>query len=363
MGWSRAFAAPRRVLAGAVAVLALAIGTGAGAPPASAGGPGSCPWTPLTLVNGWHSEQSAFGSGDPSYCIEIDGMVHLSGSLAGGSTIKFAALPAAARPAHRVELNMYTVNGTVGTLIINSTGDMLATGTSATQFTSLAGLSFPSPLTPQTGIMPLLNGWQSAQVMRGTGDPAVSVVAGIVHLSGGLTNSAGSSFTNSQAAILPSADIPSDDCFRPHTVTADGIGSMLIRVPPVGPAGEVDANNGVLTSLDGLSYPAGAVAWQKLTLLPTTPLNSAECNTFPSYFVTNRVVYLTGTVHFLSAFSGELAVLPAADAPTHTLYMLASTGGSTFVTLRIDPSGAMWLFSPPSNSIVRLSGLSFHLLS
>jgi hypothetical protein len=346
-----------------VAVLALAIGTGAGAPSASAGGPGSCPWTPLTLVNGWHSEQSAFGTGDPSYCIEIDGMVHLSGSLAGGSTIEFAVLPAAARPAHRVELNMYTVNGTIGTLIINSTGDMLATGTSATQFTSLAGLSFPSPLTPQTGLMPLLNGWQSTAVTRGTGDPAVSLTAGIVHLSGGLSNPAAVSFSNAQAASLPTADLPSDDCFRPHIVTSDGIFPMMVQALSGTGGGVIDAYNGAYTSLDGISYPAGPVAWQKLTLLPTVPLNSAECNTFPSYFVANRVVYLTGTVHFLSAFTGELAVLPAADAPAHTLYMLASTGGSTFVTLRIDPSGAMWLFSPPSNSVVWLAGLSFHLLS
>jgi hypothetical protein len=39
MGWIRAFSAPRRFLAGTVAVIALAILSGADAPPVSAGGP------------------------------------------------------------------------------------------------------------------------------------------------------------------------------------------------------------------------------------------------------------------------------------------------------------------------------------
>jgi len=34
-----------------------------------------------------------------------------------------------------------------------------------------------------------------------------------------------------------------------------------------------------------------------------------------------------------------------------------------YVTLRIDPSGAMWIFSPPNGSafLASLGGLSFHL--
>ncbi|MGN6173240.1 MAG: hypothetical protein ACTHPS_09845, partial [Streptosporangiaceae bacterium] len=55
----------------------------------------------LTLINGWHSAQPLYGTGDPSYSVK-NGVVHLSGSLvqppAPGGTQDFAVLPPAARP-------------------------------------------------------------------------------------------------------------------------------------------------------------------------------------------------------------------------------------------------------------------------
>ena len=42
-----------------------------------------------------------------------------------------------------------------------------------------------------TTALALVNGWQSAQGLEGTGNPAVSVTGGVVHLSGSLTQPGG----------------------------------------------------------------------------------------------------------------------------------------------------------------------------
>ena len=76
------FAAPR-VLAASVTALGLTAGLAVGAPAAHAGT--GCTWAPINLVNGWQSEQSTYDTGDPSVCLENDGMVYLSGSVAAPS--------------------------------------------------------------------------------------------------------------------------------------------------------------------------------------------------------------------------------------------------------------------------------------
>src|SRR5262249_19664828 len=133
----RPIAAARRVLVASAAALTLAIGIGANAPIANAGIPG-CTWQPLTLLNGWQSEQSAFGTGDPSYCLTSDGMVYLAGSLAapnGTYYDEFAVLPSYAAPAHFDFLNVYTMNGAVGDLRVDPDGSLHAYGGQAQQFT------------------------------------------------------------------------------------------------------------------------------------------------------------------------------------------------------------------------------------
>src|SRR5215469_11702487 len=96
-------AAPR-FIAASMAALALSVGLGIGAVAATAAttsGVRPCGWHKLALVNGWHSQQSKWDSGDPAYCIPGDGMVYLSGSLAqsSGTDPEFAVLPRSGRPA------------------------------------------------------------------------------------------------------------------------------------------------------------------------------------------------------------------------------------------------------------------------
>jgi hypothetical protein len=357
--------AARRVLAASAVALTLAIGVGANVPAANAGVPG-CSWQPLQLLNGWQSEQGGFGTGDPSYCVTSDGMVYLSGSLAapnGASTDEFAVLPSGDAPAHLDYLNVYTMNGTLGILRVNPDGSLHAYGGQATQFTSLAGISFASAVTEQ-GMMPLLNGWQSAQSAYSTGDPAFYVSGGIVHLDGSVLRQGGSPPAGSNEwnfAYLPSAAMPTDACFADNVYTYAG-GTWPLQINP---DGSIWGANGQYTSLAGVSYPASAI-WQPLNLLNGTNVTGL-CKPASSY-IAGGVVYLTGYLNFPAGFNGEFAVLPAGARPAHTLYMVIDGDGpnnAVFVTLRIDTDGAMWIFGSrtTADNFVSLSGLSYHTLS
>jgi hypothetical protein len=368
----RHFIGARRILASSLAACGLTIGLAAGAPAAHAG-PG-CTWAPITLVNGWHSEQGAYDTGDPSVCLENDGMVYLSGSVAApsGSSWEFGVLPVWDWPTHNLYFDVYTMNGTYGILRIDTDGTMYAYNSSGTssQYTSLAGVSYPdAAITPMD--LPLENGWQSADSLYVTGDPAYSITSGVVHLSGSLWRPAGPPPPgNGAPAVLPPQVQPSDKCFYTNTYTyGGGLGDLGIQTP----SGDLfDAFNNHYISMAGINYPTAPTAWQQLSLLNgTSPANT--CNTGPAYYASGNVVYLTGLMNVpLSGFGNEVAVLPPADRPSHYLYMIAYNVGpgtngqlAVYVTLRIDPDGSVWIISPPNGSayLVSLAGLSFHLAS
>jgi hypothetical protein len=119
--------------------------------------------------------------------------VYLSGSIAqtSGTNSTFGFLPPGERPAYEIYLDVYTLNSTYGVLRIDPSGLMEAYFGSATGYTSLAGVSFPVAGVSQTGVMPLENGWESAQSAYNTGDPAFFISNGIVHLSGSLQRPSG----------------------------------------------------------------------------------------------------------------------------------------------------------------------------
>jgi hypothetical protein len=102
----------------------------------------------LTLINGWMSSQSQYGTGDPAYWVS-NGVVHLLGSLKQptGNDPQFALLPPAARPAHFIYIPTYTNYGAFGYLLIYPNGviEVLNPGndTSAMQYTSLANIVYP----------------------------------------------------------------------------------------------------------------------------------------------------------------------------------------------------------------------------
>jgi hypothetical protein len=363
--------ATRRVLTTSLAACGLTVGLAAGAPAAHAGT--GCAWQPITLENGWQSEQGTYGTGDPSVCLESDGMVYLSGSVGapnGSSSSEFGVLPVWDWPNHNLYFDTYTLNGSYGVLRIDTDGTMWAYGGlgGSTGYTSLAGISYPDPAVTQTDL-PLENGWQSADSMWATGDPAYSVTGGVVHLSGSLRHPSGTPAPASSewnAAVLPSYARPSDGCFGMNTYTFGGnIGWF-----PIDNASGTLAGAGTgaqYTSLAGVNYPAiQESAWQKLPMLNGQQV-TGFCNGL-SYYTSGNVVYLNGYFQVPPGFNGAVGILPPAARPSHYLWMTASTNGSisnpasTFDVLRIDPDGSMWIFSPHgAGNLVSVSGMSFHL--
>jgi hypothetical protein len=231
-------------------------------------------------------------------------------------------------------------------------------GADVAQFTSLAGISFPTAATAAAGQpIPLLNGWQSAQGQYGTGDPSYEVNLGVAHLSGSMYDSQGTPPAGSPAwvfADMPQAAWPT--CTMGANVYTYGGGTGTISVNQ----GASWAPNANFTSLVGVSYPVGTVAWQPLTLQAGNDLSS--CGSL-SYDINYGVVYLHGVIAMSS--SSVFATLPTGARPAHTLYLdIEGSGSSTgqYSVLKIDPTGAMTAYDTPGtgSNFFSLDGLSYH---
>jgi hypothetical protein len=369
----RHLAIARRVMVTSVSAFGLIVGLAAGAPSAHADVSGptpvlpcgaacvplplACTWAPITLVNSWQSEDATYATGDPSVCVESDGMVYLAGSVGthAGTSREFGVLPQNAWPAHVIYLNVYTYNLTHGVLVINPDGTMYAyDGTGwATSYTSLAGVSFQAaPTSPaQWPVnLSLRNGWQSAQGIYNTGDPAYYISGHIVHLSGSLQNPNGTG--DNPAVTMPSQTQPDDSCWTiaPYTY-GGGVGSLAVDALT-----ESFLWAGAETryvSLAAINYPDSTAQWHSLTFLAGT--GSEYCSTPPSYYISGSVVYLTGDLSLPDGFNGEIFVLPPGARPSHVLWMTYNGDG----TLKINPDGSVYVYG--SEDYMYLSAMSFHL--
>jgi hypothetical protein len=232
---------------------------------------------PLSLLNGWQSAQSQFGTGNPSYSVTSDQVVHLSGSLNGSqitpglsgfpgisanSPEKFAVLPSGAVPAACSSTETYTFGGVPGVLAFEPSGelDAYATGlsiynTPSAGYTSLASISFPeASWAPSTQALTLNAGW-SASIDSGCANsnfvgPGYTLIGGVVYLSGDMISSGS---PNGTFATLPLAARPT------HTLY------LTLNEGPADPASlEIDPNGNMtvfasgaatgVNSLTGLSY-------------------------------------------------------------------------------------------------------------
>jgi hypothetical protein len=368
--------------------LAVAAGvTSAGVPTASASIRASCVWAPLSLVNGWQSDQNMWNTGDPAYCV-MGGTVYLSGSLSqpAAGPSEFAVLPSGALPATRDYLSVYTYDGAAGVLRIEPNGAMYAYHGSATKFTSLAGVSFPAAGTPMQPLTPLTNGWQSAQGVYGTGDPAYYTRVGITHLSGSLTGgpppdwNAPYPIINTDFATLPPG-ASSTTCAMASTYAFGGDVATL----DIEPDGNMAAYNysdtaDSFTTLTGITFPQAGAAWQPLSLLDIWGYLPGDCSengsieNKPSYYISSNVVYLSGAMAIPDDGpcsttncnpASEFAVLPPEARPTHDLYFLITNDISGCYSLHIAPSGAMYIFglTPGTHPWASLDGISYQLAS
>jgi hypothetical protein len=218
--------------------------------------------SPLSLENGWQSSDAQYSTGDPAYSVS-NGMVYLAGSLnqPAGNIQTFGVLPPAARPAHTLYLSIYTFDGAVGLLEIDTNGTMLAYEGGAQQYTSLAGVSFPVASATANNLT-LINGWQSAQPPYGTGDPSYSVHNGVVHLSGSLYQPPAPGGTQDFAVLPPAARpkyclylktavSPPDSIAAQGTIVVCSDGRLYSNSFPL-------SESEAFTSLAGISYPLGS---------------------------------------------------------------------------------------------------------
>jgi hypothetical protein len=105
----------------------------------------------LSLANGWQSENTNDGTGNPRVGL-LNGVVYLKGSVAQptpGSSL-FSQLPSADRPVDTMLIPVWTSGGNLGTLEITTDGRMFlfsnapcGSGNTAQCFTSLATISYP----------------------------------------------------------------------------------------------------------------------------------------------------------------------------------------------------------------------------
>jgi hypothetical protein len=133
--WRRRLPSPALI----VSCLALFAALGGGAYAGTRLSTNSLHWHNATTVNGW----TLYGSGyaPAGYAKDANGVVHLRGGISNGTGYAFK-LPKGYRPKHHLYLPIYTVSGTVGSVIINPNGRVDPFGSYAGIYTSLDGISF-----------------------------------------------------------------------------------------------------------------------------------------------------------------------------------------------------------------------------
>jgi hypothetical protein len=206
---------------------------------------------PLALKNGWVSADSPFSTGDPSYAVS-GGVVYLSGSLEDGSSgVPATVLPKQARPAHRMYLLVYAINGSTAVMRIDNNGQVRLYGGNAAEFTSLAGISYPAPGAKWHSFK-LVNGWKSDQSDFPTGAPSYAVINGVVYMSGSLTQSHGQvrRWTQLPATVRPA------DLLQIFAYGFDGNSASIVLSAGSGQAlSDPQASARKFTSLAGIAYP------------------------------------------------------------------------------------------------------------
>jgi len=325
-----------------------------GARPASAA---NVTWHNLTLINGW---QNGSGTASPLYAIS-NGVVYLDGGIAqpspGGQV--FAVLPKAARPSHAIYRSITGFGGTEVTLLILPNGEMQAYSTNPTttaqQFSSLAGVSFPVAGTTWHKLN-LINGWVSANTPGNkAGNPAYAVKNGIVYLSGSVKQTSGS---NTTFAVLPKAARPSVKMYLTDYMFQQTRGTLVILKTGAiaalsGPQSEAQA----FTSLSAISYPASGITWHRLTLKNGWTAVSSALGA-PSFAVKNGIVYLSGVLHQPSGTFIIFARAPAAIKPPTPLTMPIYTNGGTYGYFVVGGSPRMVVNSTPTSNSQTFASLA-----
>jgi hypothetical protein len=206
----------------------------------------------------------------------------------------------------------------------------------------------------------MLNNWQSLQKLVHTGDPAWAIRDGVVYLRGAMYQSPLNAGASDTFALLPKAARPARK-LRIAVFANDEHADLVIYprgVMKVFSAKPLSAK--VLTSLDGISFPAAPTTGHALTLLNGWLSGSQSGTGDPAYWVENGTVHLLGSVHAPSGFSSStFAVLPPAARPARVLYINTYGYQGALDTFMITPDGSMTVLNSAGDSFTSLASLSF----
>jgi len=302
-------------------------------------------WHKLSLLHGWVSGESTYGTGNPAWAVK-GGVVYLSGSVIqrSGTNQVVAVLPPAARPTRVLWISVYTLDDSHGFVTIYPTGELYATATpqsNARGYTSLAGISYPAGGTKAHKLV-LRNGWKSSQSQWNSGDPAYSLINGVVHLSGSLHRASGS---NRLFAILPPGARSAHVLYLSVYTYRGSTG--VLKIATNGDMSMYLGRATAYTSLASITFPVHVTGSHQLALIDGWKSSQSEYNSGnPSYSVSGGIVYLSGSLHQVSGSDDAFATLPAAARPAHELYISTYTLDGAVGTVFISPAGTMEVYAP-----------------
>lgn len=219
-------------------------------------------FTALKLQNGWLP--APLGTSPPA-AAQVDGLVHMKGAVASGTSGAITRLPRGMRPAANVDLPTTLCNSRKGRIRVSKTGRVFVTAESAFSdaqcFTSLDGLKFARS-TAGYAPLTLQNGWLASR--SGAYAPGARRHAEVAYLQGAIEAGTGNPAFTLPPALRPQADVvlPVDLCsatkgtLRIESATGD---AHVLASPGV-PFSDAQCS----TSLEGASFavpePAGVAA-------------------------------------------------------------------------------------------------------
>lgn len=345
----------RRRICGVVVVACLALLAALGGTTYAATATTKITFTRAYLVGGWTRGSIGSGSAYPGYAKDPRGVVHLRGSLQGGTPGQEAfILSSALAPAHNVLLPDFTGNGTPAGVIIEHTGQVVPVGSLPNTLQTLDGMSFVARSAPKLRFTAakLQPGWRYGG--QGSAQPGYEIDSlGVVHLQGGLAGG-----NDTPAFVLPPALAPAHTLWLPIYTGHTTEGSLEIATNgQVIPFGSTVAG---FASLDGITFPSHGTRLRFSKALLLHAVHPVGFGAAPPSYSVDRL----GVVHLRGGLSGppgefEAFVLPKALRPTHRTYFPIYTYGGTLGAAIIGGTGAVYLDPGNSNAFASLDGISF----
>jgi hypothetical protein len=131
--------------------------------------------------------------------------------------------------------------------------------------------------------------------------------------------------------------------------------------------GSLPANRLQAHSVGAGQLAPATFGWHRLTLLSGwTPLSATDYG-YPSYAVSNGVLYLSGILSAAKSDDPEVAVLPKGARPAHFLWLTyMNFGGDNVGEMEIQPNGDVFVYGSTTGTAAvdpSLAAISFPLSS